>query len=225
MGAVIQMFTLSAAWGVADAKEPEMQIGQPTDVKHVAHIGWDNASVTAPSWVTASGITDHAIPVLHARPSDLQLTAPVGLVLQMNEFKASPGTARGGDPEPSQPGGGGGEDEHTGGGGGEDAGGKAERPRRTRGNKGSGGNEPAKRRDRDCAAEGSRRDRRKEKAADAAEGAEGDAAAAPKQRRRKPRAASGGRSKSSSGGAAASDSEAARPAGAPTEAEDDRDGC
>ena len=31
-----------------------MQIGKPTDVKHVAHIGWDNASVTAPSWVTAS---------------------------------------------------------------------------------------------------------------------------------------------------------------------------
>uniref|UniRef100_A0A0D3FBW7 CRIB domain-containing protein n=1 Tax=Oryza barthii TaxID=65489 RepID=A0A0D3FBW7_9ORYZ len=32
-------------------KEPEMQIGNPTDVKHVAHIGWDNASVTAPSWM------------------------------------------------------------------------------------------------------------------------------------------------------------------------------
>jgi hypothetical protein len=67
------MFTLSAARNVADAKEPEMQIGKPTDVKHVAHIGWDNASVTAPSWVTASipptnRIPDHAIPVLHARP-------------------------------------------------------------------------------------------------------------------------------------------------------------
>ncbi|AQK75976.1 CRIB domain-containing protein RIC7 [Zea mays] len=169
---------------IFDAKEPEMQIGKPTDVKHVAHIGWDNASVTAPSW--------------------------------MNEFKASPGAARGGDPEPSQPGGSGGcGDEQT---GGEDAGGKAERPRRTRGNKVSGGNEPAKRRD--CAAEGSRRDRRVAKAADVAEGAEGDAAAAPRQRRRKPRAASGGRSKSSSGGAAASDAEAAQP-----EAEADRDGC
>jgi hypothetical protein len=51
----IKMFTLSAARVcVADAKEPEMQIGKPTDVKHVAHIGWDNASVTAPSWVAAS---------------------------------------------------------------------------------------------------------------------------------------------------------------------------
>jgi hypothetical protein len=40
----------------ADAKEPEMKIGSPTDVKHVAHIGWDNASsvTTPPSWVTSS---------------------------------------------------------------------------------------------------------------------------------------------------------------------------
>jgi hypothetical protein len=37
----------------ADAKEPEMKIGSPTDVKHVAHIGWDNvSSVTTPGWVT-----------------------------------------------------------------------------------------------------------------------------------------------------------------------------
>ncbi|XP_015581245.1 CRIB domain-containing protein RIC7 [Ricinus communis] len=32
-------------------KEPEMQIGYPTDVKHVAHIGWDGPSVTSPSWM------------------------------------------------------------------------------------------------------------------------------------------------------------------------------
>ncbi|KAG2654824.1 hypothetical protein PVAP13_1NG564500 [Panicum virgatum] len=172
---------------IFDAKEPEMQIGNPTDVKHVAHIGWDNNSVTAPSW--------------------------------MNEFKASPGTARGNEPEPSQAGCGG--EEHHGGG---EAGGKAERPRRTRG-KGSGGGEPKRR---EGAGEGSRRDRRVAKTD--AEGSEGDAAA-PKQRRRKPRApgggTSGGRSKSSSGGAGGcgptSDSEAARSA-AP-EAEDDRDGC
>ncbi|KAL6871464.1 hypothetical protein ACP4OV_014293 [Aristida adscensionis] len=29
-----------------DGKEPEMQIGFPTDVKHVAHIGWDGPSAT-----------------------------------------------------------------------------------------------------------------------------------------------------------------------------------
>jgi len=44
-----------------DGKEPEMQIGFPTDVKHVAHIGWDgpgsnnnnsnNNAGGAPSWV------------------------------------------------------------------------------------------------------------------------------------------------------------------------------
>ncbi|XVF21548.1 hypothetical protein REPUB_Repub12eG0099300 [Reevesia pubescens] len=33
-------------------KQPEMQIGLPTDVKHVAHIGWDGPSVnSAPSWM------------------------------------------------------------------------------------------------------------------------------------------------------------------------------
>ncbi|XP_062220921.1 CRIB domain-containing protein RIC7-like [Phragmites australis] len=165
-----------------------MQIGNPTDVKHVAHIGWDNASVTAPSW--------------------------------MNEFKATPGAPRGGEPEPSQPGGGGGgaggcgeEQPSQAGGGG--AGGRAEqaeRPRRTKG-KGSRGSE-AKRRD--CAGEGLRRDQRVGKAE--AEGGEGDAA--PKQRRRKPRA-SGGRSKSSSGGAGCGP--ASDTAAAPV-AEDDRNG-
>ncbi|XP_060181533.1 CRIB domain-containing protein RIC8-like [Lycium barbarum] len=34
-----------------EEKEPEMQIGLPTDVKHVAHIGWDGPSVESPSWM------------------------------------------------------------------------------------------------------------------------------------------------------------------------------
>ncbi|KAK1289674.1 hypothetical protein QJS10_CPB18g02018 [Acorus calamus] len=34
----------------ANGKEHEMQIGYPTDVKHVAHIGWDGPSVSSPSW-------------------------------------------------------------------------------------------------------------------------------------------------------------------------------
>uniref|UniRef100_A0A5B7C3C7 Putative PAK-box/P21-Rho-binding n=1 Tax=Davidia involucrata TaxID=16924 RepID=A0A5B7C3C7_DAVIN len=32
-------------------KEHEMEIGYPTDVKHVAHIGWDGPSGSAPSWM------------------------------------------------------------------------------------------------------------------------------------------------------------------------------
>ncbi|CAK7351035.1 unnamed protein product [Dovyalis caffra] len=32
-------------------KEREMEIGYPTDVKHVAHIGWDSPSGSAPSWM------------------------------------------------------------------------------------------------------------------------------------------------------------------------------
>ncbi|THU50739.1 hypothetical protein C4D60_Mb06t23490 [Musa balbisiana] len=33
-------------------KEHEMEIGYPTDVKHVAHIGWDNGPGYSPSWMT-----------------------------------------------------------------------------------------------------------------------------------------------------------------------------
>lgn len=32
-------------------KEHEMEIGYPTDVRHVAHIGWDSSSMNAPSWM------------------------------------------------------------------------------------------------------------------------------------------------------------------------------
>lgn len=32
-------------------KEREIEIGFPTDVKHVAHIGWDGQSGNAPSWM------------------------------------------------------------------------------------------------------------------------------------------------------------------------------
>ncbi|XP_043806986.1 CRIB domain-containing protein RIC7 isoform X1 [Manihot esculenta] len=36
---------------IFDEKEPELQIGSPTDVKHVAHIGWDDSSASKPSWM------------------------------------------------------------------------------------------------------------------------------------------------------------------------------
>lgn len=32
----------------------ELEIGLPTDVKHVAHIGWDGTAGAAPSWVCLS---------------------------------------------------------------------------------------------------------------------------------------------------------------------------
>ncbi|XP_076922670.1 CRIB domain-containing protein RIC7-like [Bidens hawaiensis] len=34
-----------------EEKEQELQIGQPTDVKHVAHIGGDGPAVESPSWM------------------------------------------------------------------------------------------------------------------------------------------------------------------------------
>ncbi|KAL5542296.1 hypothetical protein UlMin_010006 [Ulmus minor] len=36
---------------IFDEKEEEIQIGFPTDVKHVAHIGWDGPSASSPSWM------------------------------------------------------------------------------------------------------------------------------------------------------------------------------
>ncbi|XP_058092797.1 CRIB domain-containing protein RIC10-like isoform X2 [Magnolia sinica] len=33
-------------------KEHEMEIGLPTDVRHVAHIGWDGSPASAPSWMS-----------------------------------------------------------------------------------------------------------------------------------------------------------------------------
>ncbi|XP_073311684.1 uncharacterized protein [Primulina huaijiensis] len=41
-------YTLSQIFVV---KEREIEIGNPTDVKHVAHIGWDGPSGSAPSWM------------------------------------------------------------------------------------------------------------------------------------------------------------------------------
>ncbi|CAN6462083.1 unnamed protein product [Victoria cruziana] len=38
-----------------NCKEHEMEIGYPTDVKHVAHIGWDGPSVNTPSWMKEFG--------------------------------------------------------------------------------------------------------------------------------------------------------------------------
>ncbi|XP_004496770.1 CRIB domain-containing protein RIC1 [Cicer arietinum] len=32
-------------------KERELEIGYPTDVKHVAHVGWDGPSGNGPSWM------------------------------------------------------------------------------------------------------------------------------------------------------------------------------
>ncbi|KAL3615001.1 hypothetical protein CASFOL_040662 [Castilleja foliolosa] len=41
-------YTLSQIFVV---KEREMEIGSPTDVKHVAHIGWEGQSGSAPAWM------------------------------------------------------------------------------------------------------------------------------------------------------------------------------
>ena len=45
------MIKMSLILFADNEKEQEIQIGYPTDVKHVAHIGWDGPSVNSPSWV------------------------------------------------------------------------------------------------------------------------------------------------------------------------------
>lgn len=42
---------LTAISQVLGWREREMEIGYPTDVKHVAHIGWDGPSVGGPNWM------------------------------------------------------------------------------------------------------------------------------------------------------------------------------
>ncbi|CAN6452184.1 unnamed protein product [Victoria cruziana] len=32
-------------------KDHEMEIGYPTDVRHVSHVGWDGSSTSTPSWM------------------------------------------------------------------------------------------------------------------------------------------------------------------------------
>ncbi|KAL0888924.1 hypothetical protein Bca101_012907 [Brassica carinata] len=34
-----------------DGKDDEMEIGYPTNVRHVSHIGWDSSPNSAPSWL------------------------------------------------------------------------------------------------------------------------------------------------------------------------------
>ncbi|KAL3828068.1 hypothetical protein ACJIZ3_016870 [Penstemon smallii] len=47
-----------------EEKEAEIQIGYPTDVKHVAHIGWDGGpSVDSPSWMKDFKSPTHSAPL------------------------------------------------------------------------------------------------------------------------------------------------------------------
>ncbi|GAB2265936.1 hypothetical protein Dimus_000969 [Dionaea muscipula] len=60
-------------------EEPELQIGVPTDVKHVSHIGWDGPTANAPSWMkqykndpgsTAPPSDDHTASIMGAGARD-----------------------------------------------------------------------------------------------------------------------------------------------------------
>lgn len=45
-----------------------MEIGYPTDVKHVAHIGWDGPSGNAPGWVSFNSFSHLQLPIFNFLP-------------------------------------------------------------------------------------------------------------------------------------------------------------
>ncbi|KAL0916919.1 hypothetical protein M5K25_014472 [Dendrobium thyrsiflorum] len=62
-------------------KEQEMEIGHPTDVRHIAHIGFDSDSMHAPSWMSkyksASDITPASLNGFNsASLNDLEFKQP-----------------------------------------------------------------------------------------------------------------------------------------------------
>ncbi|ESQ55192.1 hypothetical protein EUTSA_v10027539mg [Eutrema salsugineum] len=60
-------------------KERDMEIGYPTEVKHVAHVGWEGSSGSAPAWMSefkagAELLSPRASSFSHARHSNSFLT-------------------------------------------------------------------------------------------------------------------------------------------------------
>ncbi|KAK9724277.1 hypothetical protein RND81_05G060500 [Saponaria officinalis] len=62
-----------------DGEEPEMQIGFPTDVKHVAHIGWDGPAANAPSWIQNFKEGEPGAPSLNGDQQNVTKTRDSGL--------------------------------------------------------------------------------------------------------------------------------------------------
>ncbi|MFS7930440.1 putative CRIB domain-containing protein [Helianthus anomalus] len=46
--------TIDCGERTKDEEKPEIQIGMPMDVKHVAHVGADGLATKSPSWVHTS---------------------------------------------------------------------------------------------------------------------------------------------------------------------------
>ncbi|KAG9445803.1 hypothetical protein H6P81_011931 [Aristolochia fimbriata] len=85
---------ISQIFETPDDKEQEMQIGFPTDVKHVAHIGWDGPSVNPPSWVSNKMNEYRTTPEFSSAP-----LGPVGEGKDL-QFQAA-GSTGGGNQEPA----------------------------------------------------------------------------------------------------------------------------
>nr|ACF86729.1 unknown [Zea mays] len=106
-----------------DGKEPEMQIGLPTDVKHVAHIGWDGPGSTnsgssnnnnaggAPSWMKdyhsapldSSSFRSESGGTAAANPWASQEIVMDGASIGETSFRDTKSEAGGGDDSPPSP--------------------------------------------------------------------------------------------------------------------------
>lgn len=69
-------------------KEREMEIGYPTDVKHVAHVGWDGPLGTGPSWVMKFMI-QKSLSWIHFLYSSVNFSIFCPFI-QMDDFNTAP---------------------------------------------------------------------------------------------------------------------------------------
>ncbi|KAG4179506.1 hypothetical protein ERO13_A10G109700v2 [Gossypium hirsutum] len=84
-----------------DEKEPEMQIGNPTDVKHVAHIGMDGPSANKPSWMDEFNSEFSSTPV-NGNQDSLPPTSNEKQKKSRRKQSASIGSPGGGSPKVSE---------------------------------------------------------------------------------------------------------------------------
>lgn len=56
-------------------EEMDMEIGFPTDVKHVTHIGWDGSTTTMKTWDDLKAPDLFSLPSISLRQFELAMTA------------------------------------------------------------------------------------------------------------------------------------------------------
>ncbi|XP_047332108.1 CRIB domain-containing protein RIC10-like [Impatiens glandulifera] len=76
-------------------EEQEIEIGLPTDVKHIAHIGWDGASGNQPTWMNEFKAKPNKVPAttnvkVKAKPNKVPATTNVKVNIEETKSPNSP---------------------------------------------------------------------------------------------------------------------------------------